>query len=168
MGYLIDDLLEYSRLNRTEVVATDIDMKALAEKLYTEIITTEMHEKVDFEVGELLPVKADYMMMKQVWGNLISNAIKFSAHRKNPVISIQCTRQENMAVYCIKDNGVGFDTAFSSKLFEAFQRLHSITEFEGTGIGLGIVKRAIDKHHGKVWAKSDVGKGAEFFFSLPI
>jgi len=168
MGVLIDDLLAFSRLNRTEVLKADINMKALVENIFTEITSAEIHDKITLEIGELKHVNADYNMMQQVWTNLLSNAIKFSTHRKHPLISINCTVENNMAVYCVKDNGVGFDVTFSSKMFEAFQRLHSITEFEGTGIGLGIVKRIIDKHNGKVWAKGEVGMGAEFYFALPL
>jgi len=105
-------------------------------------------------------------MMRQVWMNLISNAVKFSSNREQAVISVSCQEKENQLIYCIKDNGSGFNMKYKDKLFGVFQRLHSEKEFEGTGVGLALVQRIIHRHGGEVWAESEVDHGAVFYFSL--
>ncbi len=106
-------------------------------------------------------------MIKQVWINLISNAVKFTSKHEGVMISITSKTQNGSIAYCIKDNGAGFDMKYADKLFEVFQRLHNVKEFEGTGVGLAIVKRVVQRHGGEVWATGEPGKGATFFFSLP-
>ncbi|MBA4323183.1 MAG: hypothetical protein C0408_10240, partial [Odoribacter sp.] len=105
--------------------------------------------------------------LKQVWTNLITNAVKFSSKNNKPVIKIGGHTKDGFNIYYIKDNGVGFNPEYSQKLYGVFQRLHKTDEFEGTGVGLAIVSRVITRHGGKVWAESEPGKGATFFFSLP-
>jgi light-regulated signal transduction histidine kinase (bacteriophytochrome) len=107
-------------------------------------------------------------MIRQVWANLISNALKYSSKNEKTIISISSVKENGYFVYCIKDNGVGFDMTFRDKLFGVFQRLHSTKDFEGTGVGLAIVQRIVVRHGGKVWANSEIGKGAEFYFSIPV
>jgi two-component system sensor histidine kinase/response regulator len=120
-----------------------------------------------FVCGDLQPAPCDSGLLRQVWTNLISNAIKFSSRHHSPEIYIHCWRMENEIIYSVKDNGVGFDMQYAGKLFGVFQRLHKITEYEGTGIGLALVHRIVTKHHGRVWSEAEVNKGATFFFSLP-
>lgn len=110
---------------------------------------------------------ADNSLIKQVWLNLISNAIKFSSKTEKPVITISAIKETDKIIYKVSDNGVGFNIKYAAKLFGVFQRLHSVREFEGTGAGLAIVQRIIIRHGGKVWATSELGKGACFYFSLP-
>ncbi|MBS1504110.1 MAG: GHKL domain-containing protein, partial [Bacteroidetes bacterium] len=118
-------------------------------------------------IGAMPPATADRAMIKQVLMNLVSNAVKYSSKRTGPEIEIGGSENENETIFYVKDNGVGFDMAYAGKLFGVFQRLHSQEEFEGTGVGLALVKRIIDKHNGKVWAEAEEDKGAIFYFSLP-
>ncbi|MEW6703058.1 MAG: PAS domain S-box protein [Bacteroidota bacterium] len=168
MGQLIDDLLVFSRLSRSEMRLSQIDMETLVHSIYLELTNETMRERIDFLPGEIYNATGDITMIKQVWTNLISNAIKFSSHRTRAVISITSNRENNRVIYCIKDNGAGFDMKYIKKLFEVFQRLHSAKDFEGTGVGLAIVKRVLLRHGGDVWAEGEVDKGAAFYFSLPL
>jgi light-regulated signal transduction histidine kinase (bacteriophytochrome) len=122
---------------------------------------------LNFIIDELPETYADPIYIKQVWINLISNAIKFSSLKAEPEIRIGGTTESGYNVYFVKDNGVGFNPEYSHKLFGVFQRLHKATEFEGNGVGLAIVQRIIHRHGGKVWAEGNEGKGATFYFSLP-
>jgi len=116
----------------------------------------------------LLPdVYGDIATMRQVWINIISNAIKYTGGKPKPHIEIGSFEQQQQTVFFIKDNGVGFDSKYSNKLFKVFQRLHSAVEFEGTGVGLAIVEKIISRHGGKIWAEAELDKGATFYFSLP-
>jgi light-regulated signal transduction histidine kinase (bacteriophytochrome) len=110
----------------------------------------------------------DHILLRQVIVNLLGNAIKFSSRKEQATVSLTSEIKEDMVVYCISDNGAGFDMKYAGKLFGAFQRLHSVKEFEGTGIGLAIVQRIIHRHGGKVWAQAEIDKGASFYFSLPL
>jgi len=167
MGVLIDDLLEFSKLGRKEVNKSVVEMDALVESALVEINKGTVHDaKVILQ--KLLPVKADPILLLRVLINLLSNAIKYSSKSNDPVIGISSYESEGNVVYKIKDNGVGFNEDYVNKLFGVFQRLHSAEEFEGTGIGLALVKRIIHKHGGQVWAHSELNHGAEFYFSLPI
>jgi PAS domain S-box-containing protein len=167
MGQLIDDLLSFSRLSRTEMQCFQIDMTKLVNSIYLELTTPEMRQKIDFRLGKLHNALGDPAMLKQVWINLISNAIKFTSKHERVVISITSKTQNGSIVYCIKDNGAGFDMKYADKLFGVFHRLHNVKEFEGTGVGLAIVKRVVQRHGGEVWATGETDKGATFFFSLP-
>ena len=122
---------------------------------------------VTINVENLQPAECDISLLRQVWINLISNAIKYSSKQAHPEIQIRSEKKGKDIVYSIKDNGVGFDMQYAGKLFGVFQRLHKITEFEGTGIGLALVNSILNKHRGKIWAESIAGKGATFYFSLP-
>jgi len=168
MGQLIDDLLSFSRLSRVDINISRIDMKELAGSVYNELTNPENSQQIDFQLGELDSVSGDINLLRQVWTNLISNAIKFSSHREQPMIKISCKRKKNIVVYRITDNGAGFDMKYIDKLFGVFQRLHSVKDFEGTGVGLAIVQHIIIRHGGQVWAEGEVDKGATFYFSLPI
>lgn len=168
MGQLIDDLLAFSRLSRAELQNSVIDMDGMVNSIYFEVTNEEQRKSIDISVENLGSANGDPAMIKQVWANLISNAIKFSSKKERIKIVVTCLKNKNKHVYCIRDNGAGFDMNYSDKLFGVFQRLHSPKEFEGTGVGLANVQRIITRHGGEVWAESEVDKGAKFYFSLPI
>jgi PAS domain S-box-containing protein len=166
MGVLIEELLAFSRLGRKDVNKDRINMEMMIRDIIKEIsITTEV--KATFQFGELLPVMADQFLLKHVMMNLLSNAIKFSSMQEHPIITIGAKRENGNIVYSLQDNGVGFEMNYQHKLFSLFQRLHTVEEFPGTGVGLSIVQRIIHKHNGKVWGVGKINEGATFFFSLP-
>jgi ligand-binding sensor domain-containing protein/signal transduction histidine kinase len=166
MNELIDDLLAFSKLGRTEMTTSEINMNALVESVREEEMMGISNE-IEFTVNELLPSNGAQTLIRQVWVNLISNAIKFSEHKPKPSIEIGSYYKDNLVVYYVKDNGAGFDMQYYDKLFGVFQRLHSQEEFEGTGIGLAIVQKIVHRHNGTVWAESKLNEGACFYFSLP-
>ncbi len=166
MGELIDDLLAFSRLGRTEVKTSEINMTALVKSVREEEMLGNSNN-IEFVVQELLSTKGQQVLIKQVWINLISNAIKYSRHNPKTRIEIGSYYKDNLVIYYVKDNGVGFDMQYYDKLFGVFQRLHSQEEFEGTGIGLAIVQKIIQRHKGTVWAESKLNEGSCFYFSLP-
>ena len=143
-------------------------MQTLANSVFNELTTDKTREKINFIVNDIPFAFGDNTMLRQVWVNLISNAIKFSSVRENSLIEISCTKNENFLIYCIRDNGVGFDSKYKEKMFGVFQRLHSVQDFEGTGVGLAIVQRVIHRHNGDVWAEGEINKGASLYFSLPM
>jgi light-regulated signal transduction histidine kinase (bacteriophytochrome) len=167
MGALIDDILKFSRAGRVELAFVEIDMDELAREVYGELRMAVDCGNLQLEIEALPPVRGDRAMLHQVFANLLSNAIKFSRNSKPPKIEIGAYAAGNETVYFVRDNGVGFDMQYIGKLFGVFQRLHGVDEFEGTGIGLAIVKRIVTRHGGRVWAESKVGTGAIFYFSLP-
>jgi light-regulated signal transduction histidine kinase (bacteriophytochrome) len=167
MGQLIDDLISFSRMERKELIALSVDMRQLAESCVKELLQNGQETKYRVQVGDLPPCRGDSSMLKQVWLNLVGNAIKYSSKQANPFIEIGAEKRGGMQVYFVRDNGVGFDMQYAHKLFGVFQRLHRQDEFEGTGVGLALVKRIIDKHNGQVWGEAVPGKGATFYFSLP-
>lgn len=167
MGKLIDDLLDFSRIGKFNVRHQLVDMSSLFKKiLHTEF--TEAQGKVHFTIAPLEPIRCDSSLMRNAISNLLSNAIKYSRTQPSPKVLVSCSKKETEIVYSIEDNGVGFDMKYAGKLFDVFQRLHTLTEFEGTGVGLAIVHRVVTKHGGKVWAESELGKGSTFYFSLPV
>ncbi|MBK9966881.1 MAG: hypothetical protein IPP07_19165 [Holophagales bacterium] len=169
MSQLIDDLLRLSRLGRSEIRLASIDMAALARTAFEDVIGDPgARERIDFRVGELPRVEGDPAMLRQAWINLLSNAVKFSAARERAVVEVEGRVEGGAAVFSVKDNGAGFNAAYSAKLFGVFQRLHGPNEFEGTGVGLALVKRIVLRHGGRVWAEGAVGQGATFSFSLPV
>lgn len=167
MGKLINDLLAFSRMGRAAMHISKIDMKNMVNAIYHEATSAIERKRITFNIAKLSKAEGDTNMMRQVWINLISNAVKFSSHRKQAIISVTCKEEEDKLTYCIKDNGVGFNMKYVDKLFGVFQRLHSEKEFEGTGVGLALVQRIIHRHDGEVWAEGEVDKGATFYFSLP-
>jgi PAS domain S-box-containing protein len=168
MGHLIDDLLDFSRMGRKELDRTKVDMNALVGHVRQELIAQEANRKIEFTVKPLKEVHGDLSMMRQVWINLISNALKYSRKQDVSRIEIGCKTEDNHTVYYIQDNGVGFDMKYSDKLFGVFQRLHKVEEFDGTGVGLALVHRIISRHGGKIWAEAQVNEGATFFFFIPL
>jgi PAS domain S-box-containing protein len=168
MGELIDDLLSFSRIGRSSMNPSEIDMKKMAKVVFEGMTSPAERKRIKLKIGKLSGAFGDVTLFGQVWTNLISNAIKYTSKKDNSEINIGSKADEKMITYFIKDNGVGFDMQYAHKLFGVFQRLHSEAEFEGNGVGLAIVQRIILKHGGKVWAEGEVGKGATFYFSLPI
>jgi PAS domain S-box-containing protein len=168
MGQLIDDLLEFSRLGRKGMHKTVFNMEQLVRPLLLELIRDNIPDKpIETDISALPDVCGDPQLLKQVWVNLLSNAIKFSKKQEKIILKIGYSETEFDHVFSIQDNGVGFNMDYSNKLFGVFQRLHSVQEFEGTGVGLAIVNRIVTSHNGRVWAESIPGDGASFYFSLP-
>ena len=168
MGTLIDDLLQYSRTGRVEIIATELDLNVIVIEVMKEIEPVLKGRKIDWDIQILPKIFGDNTLMRQVWTNLIDNAVKYTRNRQLAKISIGYNIVENDFVFFVCDNGVGFDMKYAHKLFGVFQRLHTQSEFEGTGIGLANVRRIIHKHSGKVWAEAEPEIGASFYFSLPI
>jgi PAS domain S-box-containing protein len=168
MSELIDDLLAFSRIGRSSLNPSLLDMKSMAVSIEKELLAQGHRSKVKFKNMILENVYGDSNLIKHVWNNLISNAIKYSSKNPFPEITISSTKEDKFVIYSVKDNGVGFDMQYSNKLFGVFQRLHSESEFEGNGVGLAIVQRIVTRHGGKVWAEAEIGKGATFSFSLPV
>ncbi|MBC7865098.1 MAG: PAS domain S-box protein [Bacteroidia bacterium] len=168
MGNLIDDLLAFSKLGRKQVTVSEINMMSLVDAVKEELFFEDSEIKTEFKLNALPAAKGDRSLIKQVWTNLISNAVKYSKYKVTPHVEIGAYEKDQQIVYYIKDNGAGFDMQYYNKLFGVFQRLHSSAEFEGTGIGLAIVQKIVQRHNGTVWAEAKPGEGACFYFSLPL
>ena len=166
MGILIDDLLRFSRTSRQDLSKINFDMNILVNEVVDKVKEDEPLRRIVWSVQNLPEVFGDVAMLKQVWTNLISNAVKYTKYKETAEIKISYVVDKNNYVFSIRDNGVGFDMQYANKLFGVFQRLHSKDEFEGTGIGLAHVQRIIHKHNGKVWAEAEPDKGAVFYFSI--
>ncbi len=168
MGILIDDILAFSRTGRAEVMKTRIDFNLLVPEVIEELKEETEGREVVWEIAPLPVVEGDAAMLRQVWANLISNALKYTRPRPQAKIEIGAISDDpTETLFCIKDNGVGFDMKYVDKLFGLFQRLHDAEEFAGTGVGLANVQRIIHRHGGRVWAEGAVDQGASFRFSLP-
>ena len=176
MGQLVDDLLNFSRLGRQALTKTQIDPVSMVNSIIENIQSETSNQKAKFIVGNLPTCRADTVFLKQVFVNLISNAVKFSKDKELAVIEIgylqptltknKKTRSKDEITYFVRDNGIGFDMKYYDKLFGVFQRLHTADTYEGTGVGLAIVSRIVTKHGGRIWAESTLGKGATFYFTL--
>ena len=164
---LIDDLLLFSRAARQELDTGEINMTDLAESAFQNIAESNPGLRARLELSHLPPANGDRAMIRQVFANLLGNAVKFSARAAAPLIRISGERDGARSIYRIQDNGVGFNPRYAAKLFAVFQRLHSQADFEGTGVGLALVQRIIHRHGGEVWAEGAVDAGATFSFSLP-
>jgi PAS domain S-box-containing protein len=167
MAKLIDDLLSFSRFSRAGMERVVVDMEKVVKAVYQEATTEEQRKRAEFRAEGITAAVGDATLLHQAWVNLLSNAVKFSSMRDRMEIEVGSREEEKEVVYWVKDNGAGFDMQFGDKLFGVFQRLHSESEFEGTGVGLAIVQRIIHRHEGRIWAEGEVGKGATFYFSLP-
>jgi signal transduction histidine kinase/uncharacterized membrane protein affecting hemolysin expression len=169
MGRLIDDLLEFSRAGRTALRMSEVDQDALVAAVVREGNFERAGAPIEWRIAPLPRIHADAAMLKQVWANLIQNAVKYSGNVERPAIEVGSRPgpSDMERVFFVKDNGVGFDMRYVDKLFGVFQRLHASTEFEGTGIGLANVRRIVTRHGGRTWAESTVGQGATFSFSMP-
>jgi PAS domain S-box-containing protein len=167
MGRLIDDLLAFSKMSRQPMLLTDVDVEAMARDVFDACAAQTGGRTVRLHLQALPTAHADSAMIRQVLVNLISNAIKFTGTRDAARIDIEGRIHGNETIYSVRDNGVGFDMRYAGKLFGVFQRLHSDAEFEGTGVGLALVQRIIQRHGGRVWAEGQVDGGAAFYFALP-
>jgi len=167
MGQLIDDLLAFSRMTRQEVNRETVDMCAVVQEVKDSLAGDYDYSRVDWQIVALPPAAANPGLIQQVWMNLIANALKYSSKKEKALIQIGGYQQEGKLVYFVKDNGVGFNQQYGHKLFKIFQRLHSMEEFEGTGVGLALVHKIVARHGGEVWAEAQENKGAAFYFSLP-
>jgi PAS domain S-box-containing protein len=166
MGYLIDDMLQLSRLTRAEMVKAQVDLSALAQTIAERLQAAEPLRKADFNIQAGLIAEGDSRLLEAVLTNLLGNAFKFTAKRAGAHIEFGQTESQGQRVFFVRDNGAGFDMAYSQKLFGAFQRMHKLSEFPGTGIGLATVQRIIHRHGGRVWAEAEVERGATFYFTL--
>lgn len=167
MGELIDDLLAFSRLGRQAMQKADLDMTQMARATYEGLAAQQPDGNVAFHLGSLPRARGDRVLLGQVWANLLSNALKFSAKQAQPRIEVSAVSDEKEHIYFVRDNGVGFDPRYQSKLYGVFQRLHESSEFPGTGVGLALVHRIVARHGGRVWADSKPNEGATFYFTLP-
>jgi len=166
MGKLIDDLLAFSRVGRAALQPSAIDMVIMARSIFFELTTPLERDRIDFHVGPLPPTVGDPSLLRQVWLNLLANAVTFSSKKERAVIDVRAEQRGGEIVYAIGDNGAGFDMQYVHKLFGVFQRLHSADEFAGTGVGLAIVQRIVQRHGGRVWAEGAVDHGATFYFTI--
>jgi light-regulated signal transduction histidine kinase (bacteriophytochrome) len=167
MAALIDDLLTFSRLSRQSLNRQTVDMTALARRAAAEVLEGQPEPKPTVQIAELPPVAGDPALLRQVWTNLIANAVKYSSKSATPQVQVRAATEGSLVRYEVQDNGVGFDMKYVDKLFGVFQRLHSAEEYPGTGVGLAIVQRIITRHEGAVMAQGERGKGATFQFTLP-
>ena len=166
MSALIDDLLEFSRVGRANLSPAPFSLDDLAREVTGEL--RERYQRSQVRIAPLVRVIGDRAMMRQALAHLIGNALKFSARRELPVVEIGQTEREGGVVFYVRDNGAGFDMRYADRLFGLFQRMHRSDEFEGTGVGLAVVRQAVERHGGRVWAEAVLDQGATFYFTLPL
>jgi hypothetical protein len=177
MSELTEDLLRLSRLGREPLSKHPVDIRALVQEVVSELHAAEPVRQLDIRIGELPAAEADPSLLRQVWVNLVANALKFTRRRESALIEISGAAQAGdkgrgpgaaeHKLYSIRDNGAGFDPRRAERLFGIFQRLHAAKDFEGTGVGLSITRRIIERHGGSIWAESEPDRGAAFYFTLP-
>ena len=167
MGQLIDDLLAFSHLGRKRLRKTWFNLGALSRQVCNSLKIMAPRRKIQLIIQDLPPAYGDLSLINQVMVNFLANAIKFTKSRKTAIVEVGGRTEGMETIYYVKDNGIGFDERYAYTLFGAFQRLHSREEYEGTGIGLAIVQRIIQRHGGRVWAEGKLDQGATFYFTLP-
>lgn len=167
MSQLINDLLNFSHSGWQAMRYTEVDMTKLVKEVIQELKSIAPERKIDFRIASLPSAQGDRALLHQIFMNLLNNAVKFTAPKENAVIEVGSKLYKGEVFYYVKDNGVGFDMQYSDKMFGVFQRLHRSEEFDGTGVGLAVVQRIINRHGGRVWAEGKVGNGAAFYFTLP-
>jgi light-regulated signal transduction histidine kinase (bacteriophytochrome) len=167
MDELIDDLLKFSRIGSIKFKKSKVKMSEVVEEALLQIKPFNVERKIEWKIARLPEVLGNNNLLLQVWINLLDNAVKYTRMTESPVITIDFKQEKEGFVFFIKDNGIGFDMQYAEKLFGVFQRLHLPEQFEGTGIGLAIVRRIISRHGGRTWAEAEVDKGATLFFSIP-
>ncbi|HEV2442825.1 MAG TPA: response regulator [Steroidobacteraceae bacterium] len=167
MSELIEDLLRLARLGREPLQKRSVDMRGLVREVVGELRAAEAARDLDIRIGELPDVQADPSLLRQVWVNLVANALKFTRRRERALIEIGGAERAGDKLYSIRDNGAGFDPRRAERLFGIFQRLHAAKDFEGTGVGLSLARRIIERHGGSIWAEGEPDRGAAFHFTLP-
>jgi light-regulated signal transduction histidine kinase (bacteriophytochrome) len=167
MGRLIDELLDFSRTGRIQLNRTRLNMNNLLEDTRLILQPFIGNRSIQWVIADLPMVSADLNLLKLVWMNLIENALKYSSKRELSIINVYSIENNDEYIFSVNDNGVGFDMKYVHKLFGVFQRLHTLADFDGTGIGLANVRRIITKHGGRVWAEAEIEKGATFYFTIP-
>jgi light-regulated signal transduction histidine kinase (bacteriophytochrome) len=167
MGRLIDELLQFSRTGRAEMHLGMLEMSLVFQEALSLVKDNYSELPIEWVIGEIPNVRGDYTLIRQVWMNLLDNAVKYSRKKDIIKIEVNAIEEENEIIFSIKDNGVGFDMQYANKLFGVFQRLHPAEEFEGNGIGLASIKRIINRHGGRIWAEAELNNGATFKFTLP-
>ncbi|HVF17844.1 MAG TPA: ATP-binding protein [Steroidobacteraceae bacterium] len=168
MGQLIDDLLAFSRIGRTELKSTSINCETLVEQVIADMQTDLADRHIVWTIQALPGIEGDANLLRQVWANLLANAVKYTRPREQAQIKVAGVTQDDEVIFSVTDNGVGFDPAYADRLFGVFQRLHSEKQFEGTGVGLANVRRIVQRHGGRTWADAKPDEGATFYFSLPL
>jgi len=166
MSKLIDGMLDFSALSWVAITKKNVNPTDIAQKSYAGLALSQNGRKIEFSVGKLPACETDAMLLRRLFDCLLSNALKFTRKCEAAEIHVGCRQEQGERVYFVQDNGAGFDMDYSSRLFQLFQRLHSTTEFEGTGIGLAVAQRIVQRHGGRIWAQSEVGRGATFYFTL--
>lgn len=167
LGTLIDDLLRFSRLGRQPLTTSTVSLSTLVQHVLSDLESERQGRQLEIRVGDLPDCLGDYALLKQVFMNLLTNALKFTRKREQALIEISAEVNGREITCSVRDNGAGFDMQFANKLFGVFQRMHKESEFEGTGVGLSIVQRIIHRHGGRIWAEAELDKGACFHFTLP-
>jgi two-component system sensor histidine kinase/response regulator len=168
LGQLIDDLLNFSRLSRQPLAKREVDLNSLVKQVLEELQADQQDRQLELRIATLPGCFGDPALLRQVFVNLLANALKFSRHKKPAIIEVTGEDQTGEITLSVRDNGAGFDMHYAERLFGVFQRLHRTEEFEGTGVGLSIVERIIHRHGGRIWAEAVVGEGATFYFTLPL
>ena len=166
MAQMIDDLLEFLRLGRTPLVRRPVITSELVQDVLRKLGPEYEAREVEFLVGDLPSCQADPALLRQIYENLLSNALKFTRQREKARVEVGSKRRHGEVIYYVRDNGVGIDMLYADKLFGVFERLHGAGEYEGTGMGLAIVRRIVQRHGGRVWVDAEEGEGATFYFSL--
>jgi light-regulated signal transduction histidine kinase (bacteriophytochrome) len=166
MGQLIDDLLALARLSGQPLQRRQVSTAELVDDVRQELIAAQNGRRIEFRTGELPTVQADPVLLRQVFANLIDNALKYSRERDPAIVEVAGERRDGALVFRVSDNGVGFDMRYADKLFQVFQRLHRAEDYTGTGIGLANVHRIVTRHGGRVWAHAELGSGATFYFTV--
>ncbi len=164
---IINHLLEFSRMCEMEIRLEPIDLNQLFRSVFEELILAQPHRTINLKLPELPEITGDGIMLRILVTNILSNSIKYTGTRQTGIIEVEYTEHQNDYVFCITDNGVGFDMKYSTRLFQVFQRLHSSKEFEGSGVGLSICQRILKRHNGKAWMTGEINNGASFYFSYP-
>jgi light-regulated signal transduction histidine kinase (bacteriophytochrome) len=166
MGQLIDDLLNFSRMGREALYKAPVDLNHMVQSIISDLRKSDNIHTANIIINNLAPAYCDPALVKQVWINLISNAIKYSGKKSNPIIELGSEIIAEETIYYIRDNGAGFDMKFAKNLFTVFKRLHDRADYDGMGVGLALAQRIIKMHEGRIWAESEVDKGATFYFTL--
>jgi len=166
MGALIDDLLTFARLSRGQLTRRAVSMRKAVDGALEDLGYPWDDRHIEFRIGDLPECSGDPTLLKQVWLNLLSNAFKYTRNVKGAEVEVGCLTEGVSRTFFVRDNGTGFDMRYAGKLFGVFQRLHRAEEYEGTGVGLAIVQRIVNRHGGRVWAEAAVGRGASFYFTV--